>query len=96
MATVKPPAFVVNPVWDKRLEFTKKWFEKSSGDYEHITVEPSEASSLPLITVHYETVRNKQHVEWKFGLSPALLTLLSDATVILILQELLDYFRSKK
>jgi hypothetical protein len=95
MATVKPPAFVVNPIWDKRLDFVKKYFEKESSDSEHIIVEPSDVSSLPLIIVHYETVKNKQFIALKFGLSPALLTILSNDTVNDILMELLHYFRSK-
>jgi hypothetical protein len=93
---MKPPAFVANPVWDKRLDFVKKWFDRESKDYEQITVAPSDVAGLPLINITYETVKNKNRVEWAFGLSPALLTLLTDATVVSILKELMEYFRSKK
>ena len=32
MSTVKIPAFVANPIWDKRLDFVKRYFERESSE----------------------------------------------------------------
>ena len=96
MSTVKIPAFVANPIWDKRLDFVKRYFERESSEHEHVTVSASDVSGLPLINITYETIKNKNRVAWAFGLSPALLTMLTDASVVMILKELLAYFRDKK
>ena len=52
MPAVKIPAFVANPIWDKRLDFVRKYFERESSEHEHITVSASDVSdTVTLCTV---------------------------------------------
>ena len=88
-------AFIGHPTWTKRLLFAHEYFKKECFDSESIRVSASSVAGIHLIVIDYETIKNKKHIEIRKGVSPALLALLSDATVSAIMRELLVYFRSE-
>lgn len=90
------PAFVLNQAWIKRMEFVKRHYTKMCASHETVVISEESAAGTSLISIYYQTIRDKKHIDCRFGISPALLVILSDLAVETILDELMWYFRSRK
>ena len=81
---------------NNRLMMINNFFQKNCNDNEEIEVYADVGWKQSYdIYIHYESVRNKNHISESYYLSPKLMTDLSDSTVNLICTDLLAKWRGE-
>lgn len=83
-----------NGEYNNRLMFINDFFNRNSTDNESIEVYADVGwKQSHDIYIHYESVKNKEHISESYYLSPKLMADLCESTVILICTDLLAKWR---